>query len=304
MRSRFRFPFSCSSFQLAADAEISFLVSGSIPSADHASEMLERAKIDFRLSPERPSANAAIDGLLFITVPGPPEEVELLARLLASDLAEHLCFFYPGFRILGGLLSGERIAETPEEEAAIGEGRFWAKVSIEEIEQPAAFDPELLRYFPYARDLLTPVAQLNEASRATSPIDAYLSAIKVFEFLYHGLGRTFAQSLQQSDELRSAVATCIVRRTGEEAHPPSEAEIVQFLADLADTRNQCAHLRDSGNYGYGPRHPEIFSVVQPRLECVRTLAKHILRARMVSARDASQAGRRPDTSASNSTSPT
>ena len=288
MRSRFRFRFSCANCQFSGQPDISFFATGDPPSRGTPAPSLERAKIDFRLGPEKSSRDRTVSGSIFVTVPGSPDESEMLARMLAGDLVEHLGFFYPGFRLLGGLLSAERIAETPEEATAIAVGPYWANVTLEEVQPPPEFDSELLKLFPYSRKLTVPVAQFNAAALATNPVDGFLSAINVFEYLYHRQGISFAQSLQQATELRSAVATCLAVRKDDEdvLHPVPEKDIDQFLSDLADTRNRCAHLRDSGGYGYTPRHAEVFTVVQPRLEFVRTLARHILRSRMITARTA------------------
>ena len=294
MHSRFRFRFVCPSMHLAADETISFRAAGasSVPTPEGLNNDLVKAGdlFEFRLSGEKNEEGVGAEGTLYVTVPGDPEESQLLARLLSEDLAEHLSFFYDGFRLLHGLQVAERLPDTPEEAAAIGDGVFWAKAHLEEVLPPFPFNPECLRLFPYARDLLMPMAQLNAALRAKNPVDGFLSAIKVLEYLYHDKGRSFADSLQTSTELRSAVASVVVTddASGVPRHLPDD-EITQLLKDLVTTRNQCAHLRANGNYGYHLRHPELATVVQPRLGIVVGLARHILQARMETAR----AARRP-----------
>jgi hypothetical protein len=240
---------------------------------------LDSSLVEFALSPEGQSEKASVHGTLFVSVPGPPEASHPLARILAHDFAEHVNLFYPGFRILGGLLVAERLPETAAEADAIAAGPFWATASLEEVPHQLPPDPELLQLFPYARDLLVPITQFNAATRTSNPIDGFLSAIKALEYLYHRSG-TFARSLQSSLELRTAVSQCLEMGEDDAPHrPPTEAEIDRLLADLADTRNKCAHLRDNGNYGYGQRHPEIFSVVRPMLELLLDVTKHLLRTR-------------------------
>jgi len=296
MRTRFRFRFFWSSCVVSADTEIGFFATGSAPSPGDAAATLERARVEFRLSPEAESAQSKVNGSLFVTVPGTPEDSHLLARMLASDLAEHLAFFYPGFRILGGGLTAERLPDTPEEAAAIAGAPFWATITFEEAVPPPTFDPALLKLFPYSRALAVPIAQLNASALATNAVDGYLSAIKVLEFLFHRAGGPLASSFCHAGELREAVDACFaVRHADESVNSLPPAEIDDLLKGLAETRNRCAHLRASGSYGVRPRDPEVASVVEPRLEQVRTLAHHILYSRMEAARSASRAAQSSDT---------
>src|ERR1051325_7364327 len=88
-----------------------------------------------------PSEREHVDATLLIRLPGRPEEYEMLAGQLATDIAQYLAFYYEDLRLWGGLRASKRIPETPQEQEEVGGTPYLIHVNLQEVGEPLAFDP-------------------------------------------------------------------------------------------------------------------------------------------------------------------
>lgn len=211
------------------------------------------------------------DGNLYITLPGPPEEMEWLAYRLAEDFAALINFTHgPVFKLSLGLVSAERISETPEEEAQLGEGRHWARVTLEEVPKPVPFDNSTFDLFPATILSRRLIAQFNEAADDTNPIDQFLGFFKVLETCYaEGRGRLRDRLYRQKEFFRM-IKEKALKVDGETRRPLSDDEIRDLIKQMVGIRDKSAHFKE--DFGYSPVDPEVAEEVRPFLSLVRGLA--------------------------------
>lgn len=280
MKSQFEFPLKLGEAEFAEPATFKFATTGTVAIKREGKivpEHVSAYEVEFQLAadPENDSPNVK-GGKLLITLRGQPEVYYPLAQRLAGHLSDHLAFFYPGFSVEGGYLAAERIPESEDEAAELGDRRHWVLVSFQEFDGgPRPFDREHLRLFPASMSLLRVIRQYNAAQEAKSEPDAFLGMFKVVETLFHSGRGGARETLKKSEILRELLRDCFrVKRQGaEEWSEPNDQDISEMIDALVETRANCAHLREQNAFGYAPGDPQIFERVKPRLEILKRAAR-------------------------------
>ena len=103
------------------------------------------AEVFIEPSPNSTGRPGTQRGYVRISLVGTPEATEAFAYWMASSISEHIAFQHRGqFRINYGFVAAERIPESPEEAASIGDGRHYVTVSSQEVDEGKPFDPAAL----------------------------------------------------------------------------------------------------------------------------------------------------------------
>jgi hypothetical protein len=201
-------------------------------------------------------------GKLSITLPGDHNITEDPAKTLAVVVVQQVNFTSGGDLMLeGGLVTGEHLPETDEEEKALGEMRYFMRASIVEADEAQRFDGSKLA----ALDPDPLIGQYLAARRAKNPIDQYLGFFRVLEAVYGGGRQPILQALSQSADLL---------RIAQENIPgvSDQASWDGLAKKLKDLRNECAHLSKTRG-GLTPGDPRIDRELMPLLPVINILAK-------------------------------
>lgn len=225
-----------------------------------------------------------IDGSIFLTIDGRPEETRDLAFRIAQDVAEHISFLADDFRIEGGLVGAIRIPESPEEEMEIGDGTHWAELHMVEMPMPVNLDPRVLNAIPAFEPFRRAVAQFNAAKHSKTVVDYYLGMFRVVELLF-STGRL--SKLNRSPDFRARVADAykVTEADGSE-RPMTEAEITEEIDELVSYRHQCAHLNEHSGFGLTTLDPEVMTDLEPRGRVVENIVREEIFSRMRSSTEA------------------
>lgn len=278
MKSKFRFPYVCKNIDFESKQEIKFKTIGKItPRKDQ--DEINIKEIDMLIIIEiQPSENKDMnrfpDGDIYITLPGEPDECYILAKKIAHDLAQHLEFFYEEFKIAGGLEIAEKIPENEEEAKKIGEEKYWAEVSLEEVPTPVKFDRRILSLFPPIQNFLRIIHQYNHANKSDNSIDYYLGMFKVLETQFYSGRNKVRDTLINNNEFCSLIIDTIkLKRESGESTPVLREELPEVINSLVRLRDNCAHLREKNEFGFAPYDPQVYEEVTPFCQMVEILAR-------------------------------
>jgi hypothetical protein len=214
------------------------------------------------------------DGYIYVTLPGSPEESHFLAKEIVYGLKEHIEFFYKDFEISGGMVTAERIPENEEEAMLIGEEKYWAQITVQEVLPGEKFDRRILSLFPSSRKLLRLIRQYNIARKSRTQIDYFLGMFKILESQFHIGNRRAREALLRSDVFcRLVLQNIKVRREPGEFVPIRDDELPNLVNTLVNIRDKCAHLKEQNKFGYAPYDPEVFEEVDPFTGIVEKIAR-------------------------------
>jgi hypothetical protein len=214
-------------------------------------------------------------GRLLITVPGRPEHTEDLAAFLANELRERLSFPAGRMVLHWGFLQAERLPETSEEEAEIGDRPYWLRLTIKE--EPATLSLRA-RQFPALNcpvQHATILRQFNAAREVGTPVERYLSFFKILERVYAAGGSNLLNAFRKNDALFRLVVDTL-SDANPKTPPLTRPTYNDLLRKMVRTRHNCAHLK--GKTGYSPGDPRIATEIQPLLGLVEELARRCIEA--------------------------
>lgn len=202
-------------------------------------------------------------GSLYVLLAGTPEECLDIARLVAKTIADQITFRQGDFRVDGSAVLWERIPETSEEKAEVGDKFYGAQMNFVEVVPPPSFEPRLLENSPGGPEERPLIAQFNETKRDKSPVRQFLGYFKIIESIYHvpGQKQPMSRVLLDCSALKQLYSELNVTESYD-----------SIVSRLVSTRHQCAHLKSSENFGYTPIDPAVTSEVLPLVPIVEALA--------------------------------
>lgn len=295
LRSIFRFPLESGRAQISSPVSIKFETTGTILVKNSAGEIeteeVRDLEVEVRLVPETAESPhpRGKSEWIELHMAGAPERYFPFAQQFATEAIGKLAFFYPGLAISGGFSEGERVPETEDEAAAVGDKRHVVNVSLREVDGPISLSRDHVTLLPFMSGLERIIRQYTTAREARNPIDGYLGMFKVLETLYYrGKGHTIAV-LKQNSELREVLRHSYRTRQADDEpwREPDDRSIDSMIEDMVRTRDQCAHLRDHNAFGYAPGDMAVFRDVEPMFGIVAGAAREAIRGRV----DAASGGR-------------
>jgi hypothetical protein len=229
--------------------------------------VFELTEFRFRVVPSSRETPPNVEqiGSLYILIPFPPDETtKRVAYALAHMIAQRITFEAGSFRINYGLVTCERILETPEEMEQVGEKRFCIHMQlIEDIGTPAFESSAFSRSVSQAVDPAL-MAQFNETKLDESPIRKFLGFFKVLESRYHKA----ADRTPLKVGFKASTKLC---RHFKQLMP--EGNFDSFIDTMVEVRNRCAHLKLENGFGYVPNDPNVEKEVRPHLFMLEALAR-------------------------------
>lgn len=233
-------------------------------------ENIDEFQVDFVPHSECMFHGAEQSGDLHLVLRGDPEQTREPALRLALRVAQQVSFNLGGeLKVLGGLVTGRRIAETENERSAIGEAPYFAEAHMEEYEEPKTFDPSALNSIVMDGPISVAMIQFNSAIQANNIVDRFLGLFKVLESLFTTKkSDKLSRKLCDSIELR-AVADEFARARG---WSMSGHDYQSLIKDLMMARDQCAHLRAKCKQGVVSGMPEVSTKVEPLADVLKEMA--------------------------------
>ena len=224
---------------------------------------LEGLNFFARIIPENNNNNhkSTQSGALFVKVPFNKEHAEEIILELVHLITQKINFNNAGkFEVLAGMYTGERIPETDEEKAYVGDKPCFAHMSlIEDIGDPIFDKKQFFDQTSNASTDLTLIQQHNHASQAKHPIDKFVSYYKIIEDLLFCKKRTTAKELLRNNILlREAYQSAFDELQSDE-------DYLNFVESIVDIRHKCSHLKRSNNFGYIINDSRIESEVETQL---------------------------------------
>ncbi len=220
-----------------------------------------------------------VTGKLLITISGQPEETEEFAHFVAERAKAQLCFPDGRMEILGGMIMGKRLPETPKEEEEIGDRPYYVRMHLEEVGHVPVFDPKRISALRGDHDFGSLLEQYYAAKQLKTPIDRFLGFFKVLERAYAG-GRSgnLLRALQGSDDFYILVRS-VKKPSKSDKDAIDRQEFNTLLRQLIRVRGNCAHLR--GKSGYYPGDPRIQTEVEPNVPLLEALAERCIESRRI-----------------------
>jgi hypothetical protein len=221
-------------------------------------------------------------GKLKILLPGNVEQTKDLACWIAVNVSDHISFFNGELKVHSGLIMGERIPETSEEEQSLGEDRWFAEGHIVEVRPTPKFDDSSFRKIGGEYTINAAVRHYNAAVKATNPVDQFLGLFRVIEDFYgHSSKRkTLAESLKDSMELIELARKKLKIVEGDNPSPFTEDDYFHFVEELVKVRHQCAHLRSHKGFGIPHGDPKVKEEVLPLIEPLRVIVFEAIKVKL------------------------
>lgn len=159
---------------------------------------------DFRIIPENKTNHdhTKESGSIFITIPFTQEKAKPIINHLLIELNERINYQFGKFEIIGSIILGTHIPETPEEIELIGENKHFAELSFKKYIKEPEFEPDKfieLMSSPYDVDIIN---LFNTSKQANHPIDKFLGYFKILENRYTDNTKSAKNSLL-NDELQT-----------------------------------------------------------------------------------------------------
>ena len=236
-----------------------------------------QAQLTVHASPYNPTLDHT--GTLAILLSGTYEDMDTVAKFVASRLAQQISFARRcTFKVTAALITGERIAETPEEAEAIKEAPFFAEAHLVEADVTPTFEGSELAKLP-AMDAATERAmrQFNSATAVSDPISRFIGLFKILEWLFVATGGSAASALMSSGELFDAGYASLKVHEGNVSRTPTRDDFNDLIRLLVEVRDQCSHLKKG--LGVVAGEAEVRDRINPLLKPLEDLVHAVLRRR-------------------------
>lgn len=248
--------------------------------AEHATAMglpAESFDAEIVIEPDKESYDPTVEqtGKLKVTVPGTQEQTKTAAYWLAKNAADQITFSQGRVRINYGLVTGEHLPETPDEEKQIGDTPYFAQAQLIEVKPAPSFDGAALTSVKSSPLL----QQFNDANAAKNPIDRYLGLFRILEDVYGPTDKKthIAQALKSSDELFSFAEKHIsIEQSGKPTNM-TRNDFSNLVDKFVKARHQCAHLQRKKDFGITHGDPRARMEIEPLAKMVSELAREALR---------------------------
>jgi hypothetical protein len=235
---------------------------------------------EVRLVPDREAKPPDVDdaGRVLITLPGRPAENEEFAYHLVHRLAQQISFPHGHVKILGGMVTATRIAETADEQIEIGDKPHVVKVRLEEVPRyKPEFDASTITQAQIEAGDAALLLQFNSAKQLSGPVERFLGFFKVLEKAYATKrDANLLVSLRASDELFQLARTVLHLKADGAAL--SREKFDELLKTWVRIRDNCAHLRNKT--GYSPGDTRLITEVEPHLGLVRAISQECVARRI------------------------
>jgi hypothetical protein len=232
------------------------------------------------IEPDEESYNPAIEqtGLLKITLPGNKEQTKNLAYWMSRQIARQITFSQGEVKVVYGLVMGEHLPDTPEEEEQVAEGPYFAEARLVEVLPTPSFDGSSLQKL--ATHPL--IGQFNAADKAKNPIDRFLGLFKILEDLYGPTAKNVkvADALKSSGELLQIAQKHLHVAEDGAARPLTQDDFSGLVDRLVRARHECAHLRSSKGFGVTHDDPRVATEIEPLTGPLRDLAYEAIQMRL------------------------
>jgi hypothetical protein len=229
--------------------------------------------------PDDESKNPLIEqtGKLKITLPGNNEQTRNLAFWLAEKVAHQVTFAQGKVKINYGMVLGEHLPDTPEDESQINDTPFFGNVQLIEVLPTPTFDGSSIK----AVSSNPLIQQFNDADHAKNPIDRYMGLFKILEDLYGPTSGkiTLADALKSSRQLGGFAQQHLHMSENEKDRALNQTDYFQLVDKLVKARHECAHLRSQKNFGVTHGHPRVSAEIEPLIGPLRELAYYAIQNR-------------------------
>ena len=235
--------------------------------------------VRFTIEPDDEPYNPELTqtGKVTITLPLDVEEAKSYAYSLSSVLAQQVAFNHRGeFKVVYGLVTGERLPENDDEARAVGDTPYFGEARLVEVDDSVeVFDGASMTTLK-GNPLLQ---QFNVAVRDENPIDRYLGLFKILEGVYapRGIPPSLAAQMKASNVLFEIAKRRVTAVSGPATDAEKKAEFDTLVARMVDARNQCAHLRTEADFGFTHGSQRAARALEPLVQIVTVLAQESIR---------------------------
>jgi len=201
-------------------------------------------------------------GDFYVTLHGNAEESRDKAHWLTFNAVEQMAFHNGQMKILGGLVTGELIPESLEEEQALGENRFFANARIVEYVEQRSFNGKSFSSLSSNSLVIKLISQFNASKGGVTDIDKFLGLYKVLEAIYCK-GNNALAALRQNPELFEIFTEVSFGEKAKFKSLSLAGEFDRWLKRLMEARSHCGHLRSDKKVGLIPADPKVKELVEP-----------------------------------------
>jgi hypothetical protein len=221
-------------------------------------------------------------GTLKVILPGDMDQTKDLAHWIAVHSSEQVSFSNGELKLLGGLITGEYLPETPEEEKQLGENRYFATVHLVEAVPPDTFDGSSLQNIAGSSAIGVVIRQYNAALKANNPIDKFLGLFRIIEDFYgpKSKKKILAEALKESTELQAIAQQHLKFSEEDNLRELEDGDYFKLVDDLVRIRHNCAHLRTSKGFGIPHGDRRVKDEIEPLIEPLRVLAFEAIHLKM------------------------
>ena len=214
-------------------------------------------------------------GMLKITLPGEQEQTKRAAYWLAKNTTEQVAFSQGKLRVNYGLVTGQHLPETEEEQQRVGNAPYFYYTQFIEVKPTPVFQGESLTSVS-ASPLLQ---QFNDADNANNPIDRFLGLFRILEDTYGPSDKkTFlAKALKSSTELFQIAEKQIYIQEAGKRRTITRTDFSSLIDRFVKARHQCAHLRRKKNFGITHGDPRVRKEIEPLANIARELAREAIK---------------------------
>jgi len=223
-----------------------------------------------------PSKNKKVNGSkqsgdFIITVPFEYDKAKNVITTILYNIYQRMTFQYGKLKLLGGLIMGEHIPETDKEKEMIGENKYFAHLSIEEVGRETIFNSKA-----FQNNLKNPldiglVSQFNQAVQSKHIINKFIGLFKILEDTYsrNKKGERIKEVLKNDDLFN--IYSKIVKNENK-----TRENFESLIDSIVEARHKCSHLKNNKKYGFLPDDPRLEEEVRPYLNIIEILSFEVI----------------------------
>ena len=206
-------------------------------------------------------------GSLFLTVPFPPEEAKSIAYSLARAVADRIAFQSGDFRLRFNFVTCKRIGETEAERIEIDDKEYIMHFTLVEVAEPPRYESGAVTglNLDIHRAALLPL--FNATVRDNDAVRKFLGFFRILESLTHSASsrKPAKQVLRSNSQLRDIFEKLT-----------DNGNFDEFVTEVVDVRNRCAHLKIGTGFGFAPSDPAMDLEVRPMLSLLEAITRRML----------------------------
>ena len=206
-------------------------------------------------------------GKLLIKLDYGAEEARPIAMYLSQEIVERLAFDSGKIQINYGAVYFEQFPETPQEVEAVGDRPHGVIAQLEEVLPEPTFNSEQFKSTSSKSIDVRLISQFNEARDHSSTVYQFLGYFRVLESLYSKKNVVIRKALKGSKELEMNFKLVI-----------TSGDFNNFVDEIVEIRNKCAHLKLGEDFGYAPIDPALKEEVEPYVVLLKDLSYQCIRS--------------------------